>query len=165
MQAAIIYIIGVAGSGKTTIGKLLSARTGIPFFDADDQHSKAARDKMRSGQPLTDEDRWGWLQLVNQLAQREMRDRGAIIACSALKNKYREVLSKGITIPLHWVLLNGTYKLIEDRMKKRPEHFMPSSLLQSQFDILEIPAGALVIDVEKTPGQIVERICREIAGG
>src|SRR5262245_57577181 len=100
----IIYIMGVSGSGKTTVGKLLSQKTNIPFFDADDFHSEANRLKMKNGIPLNDEDRKEWLQQLNTLARRQAGDKGAIIACSALKEKYRAILSEDINQPL-WVFL------------------------------------------------------------
>ena len=91
----IIYIIGVSGTGKTTTGKLLSQKTGIPFFDADDYHSAANKEKMKAGHPLNDDDRKEWLQEINKLALEQTKLQGAIIACSALKEKYRVVLSEG----------------------------------------------------------------------
>src|SRR5690349_10129139 len=97
MKALIIYIMGVSGSGKTTVGKKLSAKTGRPFFDGDDLHSTSNREKMQAGHPLTDEDRKAWLHRINGLAKDELKMEGAIIACSALKEKYREVLSMGIS--------------------------------------------------------------------
>jgi len=158
MSAIIIYIMGVSGSGKTTIGKKLSERTAIPFFDADDLHSPASKEKMKAGLPLTDTDRAGWLTRVNELAKEQMKKGGAIIACSALKEKYRTVLSNGITVPVFWFLLNGSYKLIQERMQARKDHFMPPALLASQFEALEIPGQAIIIDVSKTPAEIVETI-------
>jgi len=93
---SIIYIMGVSGSGKTTVGRLLSQQTGIPFFDGDDFHSAANKEKMNAGIPLTDEDRQGWLQQLHDLAEKESAGGGAIIACSALKEKYRQLLSAGL---------------------------------------------------------------------
>jgi len=153
----IIYIMGVAGSGKTTIGKLLNQKTGIPFFDADDFHPQANKEKMKAGHALNDEDRAAWLQELNSLAMEQTQLNGAIIACSALKEKYRSVLNMGITKPI-WIFLQGSYETIMERMKNRPGHFMPASLLQSQFDSLEIPADALSISIEKEAESIVEII-------
>ena len=153
----IIYIMGVAGSGKTTIGKLLQQKTGIPFFDADDFHPQANKEKMKAGHALDDEDRAAWLLQMNSLARQQTNLSGAIIACSALKEKYRSVLSIGITKPV-WIFLQGSYETIVERMKNRPVHFMPASLLQSQFESLEIPADACYISIEKKPGEIVEII-------
>ncbi|MEI9912960.1 MAG: gluconokinase [Bacteroidota bacterium] len=95
MRKFIIYIMGVSGSGKTTIGQRLSSETGIPFFDADDFHSNANKEKMRAGQPLSDDDRSDWLITIHQLAKKEAAGNGAIIACSALKEKYRLFIIRG----------------------------------------------------------------------
>lgn len=149
--------MGVSGSGKTTIGKLLQQKTGIPFYDADDFHSQANKEKMKAGHPLTDEDRAGWLEKINSLALQQTKLAGAIIACSALKEKYRRMLSNGLTKPV-WIFLEGDYETIAGRMKNRTQHFMPESLLQSQFESLEIPLDALQISIEKAPAEIVEMI-------
>jgi carbohydrate kinase (thermoresistant glucokinase family) len=161
MPGYIIFIMGVSGSGKTTIGELLSQRTGIPFFDADDFHSVTNKEKMRSGLPLNDEDRSGWLQKINDLAAQQVQGKGAIIACSALKEKYRSILCRGITKP-QWIFLEGSYSIIYNRMKKREGHYMPASLLKTQFDSLEIPGDSFSVDIQKMPEEIVELICRKI---
>jgi len=158
----IIYIIGVSGSGKTTIGRKLSERLNIPFFDGDDFHSDTNKEKMRSGHPLTDNDRKGWLATLNKLAKEQEKKQGAIIACSALKEKYREVLSSGIRVALHWVYLEGSYELIKARMERRKGHYFGAALLSSQFEALEIPRNVITEDISKAPGEIVERIIREI---
>jgi carbohydrate kinase (thermoresistant glucokinase family) len=154
--------MGVSGSGKTTIGETLSAQTGIPFFDADDFHPIANREKLKAGQPLNDEDRQDWLFLIRAMALRQAKKEGAIIACSALKEKYRELLTEDIMAPVHWVFLQGDYDLIMGRLKERKNHFMPPSLLQSQFDTLEKPENALVIDISFTPAEIVAKIRKEL---
>lgn len=153
----IIYIIGVSGSGKTTIGKLLSQKTGIPFFDADDYHSAANKEKMKAGHPLNDDDRKEWLQEINKLALEQTKLEGAIIACSALKEKYRVVLSEGITATV-WIFLHGSYEQVFERMKNRAGHYMPVQLLSSQFESLEIPATAFSVDIKNDPETIVEMI-------
>jgi carbohydrate kinase, thermoresistant glucokinase family len=153
---AVIYIVGVSGSGKTTIGKLLSVKTGLPFFDADDFHSAGNKEKMKAGQPLTDEDRQQWLQQLNSVAIEQSKLKGAIIACSALKEKYRIVLAHNISQPI-WIFLQGSYELIYERMKQR-NHFMPAQLLQSQFSDLEMPASAFTIDIKNDPEKIIEMI-------
>lgn len=152
----IIYIMGVSGSGKTTIGKLLSLKTGLPFFDGDDFHPAVNKEKMKAGHPLTDDDRQQWLQQLNLLAVEQSKLKGAIIACSALKKKYRDLLEENLSQP-RWIFLQGTYDLIYERMKKR-EHYMPVQLLQSQFDDLEIPADEFAINIKKEPQEIVEKI-------
>ena len=149
--------MGVAGSGKTTIGQLLHQKTGVPFFDADDFHPLVNKEKMKAGHALNDEDRAVWLQQLNQLAQQQLHLEGAIIACSALKENYRSVLGIGIAAPV-WIFLQGSYDTILERMKNRSGHFMPASLLQSQFDSLEIPSDALSISIAQEPAVIVEII-------
>jgi 6-phosphogluconate dehydrogenase len=155
--------MGVSGSGKTTIGELLSAETGIPFFDADDFHPIANKEKLKAGKPLNDEDRQDWLFLIRGMALRQSKTNGAVIACSALKEKYREVLSEDITVPVHWVFLQGDYDLIMRRLKERKNHFMPPTLLQSQFDTLEKPGNALVMDIAFTPEEIVSKIREQLS--
>jgi|SRR5437764_11149000 len=158
MGAFVIYIMGVSGSGKTTVGKKLSAKTGLPFFDGDDFHSSSNRKKMQAGHPLNDEDRKAWLHRINELAKDQVKTGGAIIACSALKEKYREVLSMGISGSVIWIFLQGSYELIRKRLEARKDHFMPASLLASQFEALEVPSDALNIDIAIGPDQIVGKI-------
>lgn len=158
MKPCIIFIMGVAGSGKTTVGLELSQATGIPFFDADDFHPASNKEKMKAGLPLDDNDRLGWLASLNTLAKEEANKQGAIIACSALKAIYRAVLTEAIQVPVHWVLLHGEFSLIRDRIQSRKGHFMPASLLQSQFETLEMPTDAIVVDIKKTPTEIVAGI-------
>ncbi len=149
--------MGVSGSGKTTIGKLLSIEMRLPFFDADDFHSINNKEKMKTGQPLTDEDRQPWLTKLNELGQEQSALAGAVIACSALKEKYRVALSSGIEKPV-WIFLQGSFNLIQERLNKRKDHFMPAKLLQSQFDSLEIPTNAFTADIENEPADIVANI-------
>jgi carbohydrate kinase (thermoresistant glucokinase family) len=153
--------MGVSGSGKTTIGKLLSNKTSIPFFDADDFHSEANKQKMKKGIALNDEDRKEWLEELNKLARQKGEDKGAIIACSALKEKYRAILSEGVNKPV-WVFLQGGYDQIFERIKRREGHYMPVQLLSSQFESLEAPPYALLINISEKPEEIVEKIVRYI---
>ena len=153
--------MGVSGSGKTTIGRLLSEKTGIPFFDGDDFHSAANKEKMKAGSPLTDADRQGWLQSLNKLAIEESVKQGAIIACSALKEKYRKLLSENLDNPA-WVFLKGSFELISHRMKNRTGHFMPPVLLQSQFDTLELPHSAIIVQIENEPEEITDNIIQHL---
>jgi len=161
-QPSIVYIMGVSGSGKTTIGHKLSAATGMPFFDGDDFHPPANKEKMKAGQPLNDDDRKDWLIRMNELAKEQSQQKGAIIACSALKEKYRKVLSDKIESQVKWVLLHGDFSLIQKRLEARKGHYMPASLLQSQFDTLEEPGDAIVIEIENDPEEIVADILRQI---
>lgn len=163
MPPTLIFVCGVSGSGKTTIGQLLSERCAIPFFDADDYHPPANKKKMQEGQALNDDDRSEWLKRLNQLAIEQCAKKGAIIACSALKERYRQILSDTITVPVHWVFLQGSFSLIEERMKKRKNHYMPASLLKSQFDILEMPTNNVIVqDITKGPAVIAEDVYRQL---
>ncbi len=154
---SITFIIGVAGSGKTTIAQLLSQKTGVPFFDADDFHPVSNIEKMKAGIPLTDEDRFSWLQHINQIAREQQQIKGAVIACSALKETYRQLLSNGLE-NVQWVLLKASYATIFKRLQQRSDHFFPASMLQSQFETLEEPTNALIADGEADSKTIVEQI-------
>lgn len=156
MSNPIIYIMGVSGSGKSTIGKLLSSELNLPFFDGDDFHSESNILKMKSGHPLTDDDRKGWLETLHRLANTESSKNGAVIVSSALKESYRSILSKDIS-NLKWVYLKGSLKLIKERLESRDHQFMPPSLLQSQFEALEEPDYGIHLDISLQPEQIVFR--------
>ncbi len=159
MSAVTIYIImGVSGSGKTTVGKLLAQQTGLPFFDGDDFHSTENKEKMRQGIPLTDEDRMTWLESLHQLMMDHNRGRGVVIACSALKERYRTILSRGLTDVIEWIVLKGDYELIHQRMMMRKDHYMPAGLLQSQFEAMEYPAYGLSFDIHDNPEHLVDKI-------
>jgi len=155
--------MGVSGSGKTTIGELLARRLGIPFIDADDYHPQSNKEKMMKGFALTDEDRWPWLQELSRILMHNEYN-GVVMACSALKEAYREILQGTLQSPIHWVLLEGAKDLIQQRMKKRSDHFMPINLLESQFQTLERPAYALAISVDQTPEEIIQIIIKKSNG-
>lgn len=157
----VIFIMGTSGTGKSTIGKLLAEELSIPFFDGDDFHSKEHIQKMANGESLDDDDRFGWLTRLNGLAKNQLNTNSCIIACSALKEKYRELLSQGIEKNVKWVFLNGTIDQVQERLKNREHHFMPITLLKSQFDILEVPNYALQIDIALSPEEIVHLIKEE----
>ena len=158
-MSRVIYIMGVTGCGKSTVGKGLAQATGIPFFDGDDFHPKVNVDKMASGQPLNDGDRAGWLESIHRfVVLRLNRGESSIIACSALKAKYRQSLSAGIEAQTTWVYLEGAFDLIKARMDARSNHFMPSALLQSQFDALEPPEDAIVLNIEASPVVLIQRL-------
>ena len=162
MPYKVIYIMGVAGAGKTTIGQQLSARTGFAFYDADNFHPQKNIDKMQAGQALTDEDRWPWLDNIHSFATEKIKLNNIIVACSALKQVYRDRLCKGIEQHCNWVFLKGDYKIIINRMKNRAGHFMPATLLQSQFEALEIPKGVIEADITMPPNKIVDYIISKI---
>jgi gluconokinase len=154
----IIIVMGVSGSGKTTIGSLLAGDLGWRYYDADDFHSESNRDKMARGIPLTDQDRAEWLlALRNLLIQNSISNRSIVLACSALKEIYRQSLRiEGALV--HFVYLKGTYAEIESRMRKRKGHYMSAEMLASQFEILEEPKGALVVEVAQPPDEIIAAI-------
>ena len=157
----ILIVMGVAGSGKSTIGQLLADRLGCVFYDGDDFHPAANVEKMRRGQPLTDEDRAGWLSaLADLILACLQRHQTAVIACSALKQSYRDQLQ--VTDEVRFIYLRGAYDLLEARLRERTGHYMPRSLLASQFAALEEPRDALTLDVSAPPEQIVAEIVRQL---
>ena len=134
----IVIIFGVSGAGKTTVGKLLANELGWQFFDADDFHPRTNIEKMHSRIPLTDEDRWPWLENLRELIKRCIAtSRDAVLACSALKRAYREQLRVGTEVK--FVFLRGDYALVEEQLRHRRGHFMNPALLRSQFADLEEP--------------------------
>ena len=110
--------MGVSGSGKSTIGELLAQKLNIPFFDTDDFHPKENVEKMKAGNPLNDKDRAPWLDNLNQLAKKELAKKGAVITCSALKEKYRVRLEEGLPNSPEWIFLNGDFEMILQRMNR-----------------------------------------------
>jgi gluconokinase len=162
----ILVLMGVSGAGKTTIGKLLSVRTGLVFADADDYHSAASRAKMAAGHPLTDEDRAPWLITLNKVLRRwDQNARGGIMACSALEEKYRVVLGEGIPASrIHFILLDGSPELIAKRLAARHHEFMNASLLASQLATLERPVNAIRVVNDRPPNEVVEEILEKITG-
>ena len=139
----IVVVMGVSGAGKTTIGEALAQRLGWDFIDADDYHPPANVAKMEAGKPLEDEDRWPWLDKLNQILKKE---KNAVVACSALKEAYRQRLTAGLA-RFEIVYLHGSFELIHARIAERKHRYMPSELLESQFATLEPPARAIAIDV------------------
>ena len=158
-EFVIIVLMGVAGSGKTTIGRILSDILGWDFFDGDDFHPVANVEKMRAGIPLNDDDRDTWLAALRSLTSQKIQQSvSAIIACSALKEKYRQRLQAGDGDLIRFVYLKGEYTLIQKRLQSRENHFMNPHLLASQFETLEEPKDILTIDIGEDPLVIVESI-------
>lgn len=153
----VIFIMGVSGSGKTSVGRLLAKDLSVPFIDADDHHPSSNIEKMSKGIPLTDADREPWLDTLNKIAQEHIYS-GCVIACSALKEAYRQRLMKAIESNVLWIYLKGTYEQIYDRMKKRQDHFMGARMLRSQFEELEAPDDAIIMDIADSPEVIVQKI-------
>ena len=158
MNATGLIVMGVAGCGKTTIGKALAARLGWDFFDADAFHPPANVAKMASGVPLDDDDRAPWLAALHELLAGSLREgRHPVLACSALKQKYRDTLLAG-NGGLRVVYLRGSYELILARMNDRTDHYMKPGMLRSQFEVLEEPQDALTVDITPTAEEIVENV-------
>ena len=150
----IVIVMGVSGCGKSTIGQLLASRLNCPFLDADEFHPPANVAKMAAGTPLTDVDRQPWLELLNgKLRAQE----NTVLACSALKESHRQMLSQGLA-DCRFVHLRGSIGLIRARLAERKHRYMPASLLDSQFATLEPPVGALAVDVAQPPARCVEDI-------
>lgn len=152
--------MGVSGSGKSTIGLALAEKCGGVFLDADDFHPLANIEKMKRGEPLDDTDRAPWLDRLATLLAGSS-DPPVILACSALKARYREILSAGRG-DVQFVHLSGTPEVIRARLRARPGHFMPESLIDSQFAALETPEGAVSIDIDQPVDAIVSTIIREL---
>ena len=157
----IIVVMGVTGSGKTTVGTLLAERLGWKFADADEFHSAANKAKMHSGIPLTDADRLPWLTAMHeQIANWIAAGQNAVLACSALKESYRRMLWEGPQA--RFVYLRGSYELIAERLRSRKGHFADEHILAGQFADLEEPSDALIVDIHPAPEKIVEEIGRKL---
>jgi carbohydrate kinase (thermoresistant glucokinase family) len=157
----IFIVMGVSGSGKTTIGELLAQKLGLPFHDADDFHSPANVAKMAHGIPLTDDDRRGWLaELAAGISEWE-KTGGAVLACSALKEAYRQTLQAGPQQPIKWVFLDGSRELLLSRMGSRKGHYMKPDMLDSQLATLEKPTYGLRLELEgHGPQELVAEVLK-----
>ncbi len=163
-----LIVMGVSGSGKSTIAEALGQRLGWRFEDGDSFHPASNVEKMRAGHPLTDEDRWPWLDAIADEIGRICGQGGhIIIACSALKHTYRDVLLRGRG-DVRFVFLKGTKELIAERLAQRKGHFMPPGLLTSQFDTLEPPEAGehvITVSIDETVEAIVDGIVRQLKLG
>jgi len=152
----IVVVMGVSGSGKSAVGQALATDLGWPFFDADDFHPEANVAKMAAGTPLTDADRWPWLdRLAAEMAAIDGRGQHAVLACSALRQAYRDRISRAV--PVRFVHLTGDHDTIAARVAARSHRYMPATLLASQFATLEAPQDAIVVDVrDAIPVQVAK---------
>ena len=157
MKAPQILVMGVSGSGKSTIGFSLAKQLGVKYLEADDYHPAENIEKMSKGLPLNDEDRWPWLDNLASAAL-QMKEEGYVVSCSGLKESYRKRLIDSLGEELQIVWLKGDFDLIRSRMQSRGNHFMPESLLKSQFDDLEEPQNAITFDIKEDPKDIVSAI-------
>ena len=154
----IIIVCGVSGCGKSTIGKRLAVRLKLSFFDGDDFHPKANIEKMKSGRALDDDDRQPWLEtLASRLPQWDAQG-GAVLACSALKETYRETLGSKFSGQINWVFLTGSEALLRERINARLGHFFDPVLLRSQLETLELPDYGQRIDITPSPKTITNLI-------
>jgi gluconokinase len=157
----VIVVMGATGSGKTTIGSLLAKRLGWDFVDADEFHSAANKAKMHAGISLTDADRLPWLETIHRQIQKWLAEgRNVGLACSALKQSYRDLLWQGPEV--QFVYLKGSYELIAERLRTRHGHFADEHILAGQFADLEEPTDAVTVDISPTPEKIVDEICRRL---
>ena len=162
MSAKVVVLMGVSGSGKTTVGKGLAEATGWTFEEGDRWHPPANVEKMRQGTPLDDDDRRPWLDALAQaIVGWIATDRPTVLACSALKKAYRARLSGGRT-DVAFAYLKGTQETVASRVAGRRHEYMPSTLLPSQFAALEEPEGAIVLDIRKPPAELIDALRRAL---
>lgn len=160
-----VIVMGVSGSGKSSVGILLAKQLGLPYVEGDELHPKSNVEKMSKGTPLTDEDRWPWLDIIGERLA-EGAASGIVITCSALKLIYRDRLRKAAGGKLAFVFLDGSKELLTDRMGHRTGHFMPLSLLETQLATLERPDkedGVVTVDIDATPEAIADTAAEGLA--
>lgn len=158
----IVVVMGVSGCGKSTVGQKIAERLGCAFRDGDEFHSDANRAKMHAGTPLNDDDRKPWLESIRAYMDAMTSDgRSLVVACSALKQRYRDVL-RGPTSNTEFVYLKGDFELLQSRLSARKDHFFNPSLLRSQFDALEEPTDAIVVNIALPPDAIVDEAVTQL---
>ena len=163
-----VVVMGVSGAGKTTVGKRLAERLGVEFIDGDDLHSAEARAKMAAGHALDDADRWPWLDRIAAALADPTAPRGRVVACSALRRAYRDRLRAGAGPDLRFVYLEADPDLMRARVANRRGHYMPASLVDSQFATLEPPVGerdVITIGADADLDSAIPKLAEEIVGG
>lgn len=165
-KLAAAVVMGVSGAGKSTVGKLIAARLRCDFRDADSFHPPANIEKMSRGEPLTDDDRWPWLNAIAAwIAERRSAGETGVVTCSALKRAYRDIVTHRQSADVALVYLKGDFGLIEARLKARQGHFMPPELLRSQFQALQEPGAdehAITVSINATPEAIADEVMRRL---
>ncbi len=159
--APAVVMMGVSGSGKSTVGEALAARLGVPFRDADEFHPKSNVEKMSAGIPLTDDDRWPWLDAIGAAIRQTPAEEGIVVSCSALKRVYRDRIVKAAVRPVLFVHLDGSKEVLAERLKGRKGHFFPPSLLDSQLKTLEPLSPdepAIRVSIDQSVEQIVATV-------
>ena len=163
---AAVVVMGVSGAGKSTVGRLIAAALHCAFRDADSFHPAANIEKMSRGAPLTDDDRWPWLNAIAAwIAERRAKGEAGVVTCSALKRVYRDIVTDKQSADVRLVYLKGDFDLIEARLKARAGHFMPPGLLRSQFDTLEEPGAderAITVSIDATPEEIAGQVMKAL---
>ena len=163
---AAVVVMGVSGAGKSTVGKLIATRLDCPFRDADSFHPIANIEKMSRGEPLTDDDRWPWLNAIAVwIGAHRAAGTTCVVTCSALKRSYRDIVSDKQSADVRLVYLKGEFALIEARLKARTAHFMPPGLLRSQFAALEEPGAdehAITLSIDAVPEDIALRVTEKL---
>ena len=165
IQPLIVVVMGVSGAGKTTIGRMLAARLNCSYYDADDFHPAENIEKMSRGIPLTDGDRSVWLEAIRSvIAAHLAENRRVVVSCSALKDSYRDFLGEGDE-RISFLYLKVPQEVVAERLRVRTGHFFDPALLQSQYETLEEPEGAVTVDASRSIPEVVEEAVNRLSGG
>jgi len=159
----ILIVCGVSGTGKSTVGQKLAEALKLPFYDADDFHPQSNVQKMKSGVALNDNDRRPWLELLSSELASWQSNSGAVLACSALKESYRQILASQCQENIAWIMLHGSTDLLAKRLDSRKDHYFNPRLLDSQLEALELPDYGWLIDVQTSPDDIVIDLTKRLA--